>query len=212
MVGVVDEISFCEDDDNSLAGVDDLAGERLVEFGMGFGRIDEEGADVGFLDGGEGAKGGKFLDANFAFTGLAEAGCVEDFEGAIMEADFDAVDVTGGSLTRADESLLFLTEGVEKAGFADVGATDEGDFEWILVGLRLGRSREILVNGGFEVFDSLAGGGRDAEGFGGLDAEAEKFGFGERLAEVRFIKQKEDWFFGFEGRFGDILIFIVGVF
>lgn len=188
MVGIIDEISFREDDDDPLAGVDDLTSERLVEFGMRFGRIDEESTDVGLLDGGEGAKGGKFLNANFAFAGFAEAGGVENFESAIMKADFDAVDVAGSSLTRADESLLFLPEGVEEAGFADVWAADEGDFERILVGLRLGCSREILVNGGFEVFDSLAGGGRDAESFGGLDAEAEKFSFGERLAEVRFIE------------------------
>lgn len=212
MVGVVDEVSFREDDDNSLASVDDLAGERLVEFGMRFGRIDEESADVGLLDGGEGAEGGKFLDANFAFAGFAETSSVENFESAIMKADFDAVDVAGSSLTRADESLLFLAEGVEEAGFADVGAADESDFERILVRLGLGRSREILVNGGFEVFDSLAGGGGDAEGFGGLDAEAEKFSFGERFSEVRFIEQKEDWFLGLEGGLGDVFIFIVGVF
>lgn len=31
MVGIFDEVGFGEDDDNPLAGVNDLTGERLVE-------------------------------------------------------------------------------------------------------------------------------------------------------------------------------------
>lgn len=149
MVGVVDEVCLREDDDNSLAGVDDLAGERLVEFRMRLGRIDEEGTDVGFLDGGEGAKGGEFFNTDFAFAGFAEAGGVEDFEGAVMKADFGAVNIASGSLTRADESLLLLTERVEKAGFADVWAADEGNFETVITGLRRGGLGEVLVDGRF---------------------------------------------------------------
>ncbi len=95
---------------------------------MGLGGIDEEGADIGFFDGSEGAEGGEFLDADFAFAGFAETGGIKDFKSAIMVANFDAVNITGSSLARADEGLLLLTEGVEEAGFADVGSTDEGDF------------------------------------------------------------------------------------
>lgn len=95
---------------------------------MRFGRVDEKGADIGFLDGGEGAKSGKLFDADFAPSGLAEAGGVKDFEGAAVETDFDAIDVAGRALARADEGLLFLTKSVEEAGFADVRATDESDF------------------------------------------------------------------------------------
>ncbi len=128
VVGVIDEVGLRQDDDNSLAGVDDLASERLVEFGMGFGRVDEEGTDIGFFDSGEGAEGGELFDANFAFARFAESGGVEDFERAIMKTYFDAVDVASRSLARADESLLFLAEGVEKAGLTNIWATDEGDF------------------------------------------------------------------------------------
>lgn len=149
MVGVVDEVCLREDDDNSLAGVDDLAGERLVEFRMRLGRINEEGTDVGFLDGGEGAKGGEFFNTDFAFTGLAETSGVEDFECAVMKANFDTVDIASSSLTRADESLLFLAERVEEAGFADIWAADEGDFETVITGLRRGGFGEVLVDGRF---------------------------------------------------------------
>jgi len=128
VVGVIDEVGLRQDDNNSLAGVDDLASERLVEFGMGLGRVDEEGADIGLFDSGEGAEGGELFDTNFAFAWFAEAGSVEDFKGAIVKTDFDTVDVAGRSLARADESLLFLTESVEEAGLANIRAADEGDF------------------------------------------------------------------------------------
>lgn len=128
MVGVIDEVSLSQDDNNSLAGVDDLARERLVELRMWFGRVDEEGADIGFFDSGEGAEGGELFDANFAFAWFAEAGGVEDFKSAIMKTYFDAVDVASRSLARADESLLLLAKSVEKAGLANIRAADEGDF------------------------------------------------------------------------------------
>ena len=32
MIGVVDEVGFSEDDDDTFAGVDDLTGEGLVEY------------------------------------------------------------------------------------------------------------------------------------------------------------------------------------
>ena len=128
VVGVIDEVGLRQDDNNSLAGVDDLASERLVEFGMGLGRVDEEGADIGLFDSGEGAEGGELFDADFAFARFAEAGGVKDLERATVKTDFDAVDVAGRSLARADESLLFLAESVEKAGFANIRAADEGDF------------------------------------------------------------------------------------
>ena len=130
MVGVVDEVGFGENDDNSLAGVNDLASEGLVEFGMGLGCVDKEGANIGFFNGGESAEGGEFFDADFAFAGFAKAGGVENFEGAVVEANFDAVDIAGSSLAGADERLLFLAEGVKKTGFADVWATDEGNLKW----------------------------------------------------------------------------------
>ncbi len=80
---------------------------------MGFGGVNEEGADISFFDGGEGAQGGEFFDANFALARLAQTGSIENFESATMKADFDAVDVACGALAGANESLLFLAEGVE---------------------------------------------------------------------------------------------------
>ena len=91
---------------------------------MRFGSVDKESADVGFFNGGEGADGGKLLDADFAFAGAAETGGVKDFDWALVVVNLDAVDVTRGALAGTDDSLLFLTKGVEEAGFANVWATD----------------------------------------------------------------------------------------
>lgn len=70
-IGVVDQVGFGEDDNDSLTSFDNLPGESLVELRMGFGGINEQSADVGLFDGGKGAQGGEFFDANFAFAGLA---------------------------------------------------------------------------------------------------------------------------------------------
>ena len=109
MIGVVDEVGFSEDDDDTFAGVDDLTGEGLVEFGMRLGGINEKAANVGLLDSGEGAQGGKFFDTYFPFAGLAQASGIKNFQCLTMEFDFDTIDVAGGALTGADEGLLLLT-------------------------------------------------------------------------------------------------------
>lgn len=75
---------------------------------MGLGGVDEQGADISFFDGGEGAESGKLLDADFAFTRLAETGGVKNLESSVMIANFNAVDVAGSPLAGADEGLLFL--------------------------------------------------------------------------------------------------------
>ena len=121
------EVEFCDDDNNSLSSFDDLAGEGLVELGVGLGGVDEEGADVGLLNRGESAEGGELFDADFAFSGLSKAGGVEDFDLAFFVANGEAVDVAGGSLAGGDYCLLLLSEGVKEGGFADVGAADEGE-------------------------------------------------------------------------------------
>ena len=82
------QIGLRQDDDDAFAGFGDFAGERLVELAVGFGGVDEEGADVGFFDGGEGAEGGELLDADFAAAWFAEAGGVEDFESGAVVFNF----------------------------------------------------------------------------------------------------------------------------
>lgn len=104
-----------------------------------------------------------------------------------MIFDAYAVDVTGSSLAGADESLLFLAEGVKEAGFANVGTADEGDFEQVL-GVGGGDSGDGVENGGLEGGNSLSGGGGDAEDVVGFDAEAQELGRGQGGAEVGFIE------------------------
>ncbi len=108
-VGVVDKVGLSQNDDDSLAGFDDLAGESLVELRMVLSSVHEEGANIGFFNGGEGADGGEFFNTDFTLAGFAQASSVEDFKGAAVKADFDAIDVARSSLTGANESLLFLT-------------------------------------------------------------------------------------------------------
>lgn len=122
----MNEVGFSKNNDDPLAGFNDLPGEGLVEFRVWLGGIDKQGANISFFNCGERAQGGKFFDADFAFTGLAEASGIENFESATMESDFYAVNVAGSSLTRTNERLLFLAERIKKARFTNIGATNEG--------------------------------------------------------------------------------------
>ena len=93
-----------------------------------------------------------------------------------------------------DEGLLLLSEGVEKAGLADVWATNEGKSEifWIFVS-RWSWSEE-LFDGIFKIFDSLASRSGDAESLARFNAKRAEFGSFERFAEVGFVKDEKNWF------------------
>ena len=86
-----------------------MAGEGLVELGVGFGGVNEEGADIGLFDGGEGADGGELLDADFTLPWAAETGGVENFNGALVVVEVDAVDVASSSLAAGDDGLLMTS-------------------------------------------------------------------------------------------------------
>ena len=102
------EVGLRDDENNALPGVDNLAGEGLVEFGMWFSTIDKHAADVGFFDGGEAAEGAEFFDANFAFAWLAETSGVEELDSATLVTDFGAVDVAGSTGEVSHHGLLLF--------------------------------------------------------------------------------------------------------
>ena len=107
LIGIfVFEVGLCDDKDNSLAGVDDLAGETLVEFGVRLGAIDEHAADVGFFDGSKATKCTEFFDAYFALPRLTEAGGIEKLNCATLVADFSAIDVASSPREIGDNRLL----------------------------------------------------------------------------------------------------------
>lgn len=92
--------------------------------------------------------------------------------------------------------MLFLGEAVKEAGFADVWATDEGDFECIFFALLCVAK---FVAGGFELmFDFGAKFVKMKAGSGGsahhvLDAKAVEFFVWQRFAEVGFVEEKHGW-------------------
>ena len=95
---------------------------------MRFSAVNKEGTDVGFFDGGEGAKSGEFFDADFTAAGFSEASSVENFERLTLVFYLETIYIAGSSLAGADKGLLFFAKRIKKGGFSDVGATDEGDF------------------------------------------------------------------------------------
>lgn len=122
------EVSLRNDENDALSGVDDLAGEGLVELGMRLGAIDEEAANVGFFDGGEAAEGAKLFDANFAFAWLAETSSIKQFDRATLVANFGTVNIAGSTGEICNHSLLLFGKRVKEAGFANVWTANESDF------------------------------------------------------------------------------------
>lgn len=64
---------------------------------MKLSAINKKTAYIGLFDGGEGADGGEFFDADFTFSWTTEAGGVENLEIAIIVAESNAVDVACGA-------------------------------------------------------------------------------------------------------------------
>ncbi len=58
----------------------------------------------------------------------------------------------------------------------------------------------------------MAGGGGDAEGGVGFDAEFEKFVVGQGFAEVRFVEGEKDRFLGLQSLFGNFFVTKIWVF
>lgn len=126
------EVGFGDDENDAFAGVNDLAGESLIELGMRLGAIDKHAADVGFFDSGKAAECGEFFDADFALSWLAKTCGVEQFDCAALVADFGTVDVAGGAGKVCDDGLLFLRERVKEARFADVRTTDQSNLNAVI--------------------------------------------------------------------------------
>ena len=128
MVGIFDEVGFGEDDDNSLCRRQRFDRREIGRALSGARWHRRGGRRYRLLRWQRGCGGRRILDADFAFAGFAETGGIKDFKSAIMVANFDAVNITGSSLARADEGLLLLTEELKRLDLPTLGRPDEGDF------------------------------------------------------------------------------------
>ena len=209
------EVGLRDDENDALPGVNNLASEGLIEFRMWLGAIDEHAANVGFFDGGEAAEGAEFLDAYFALAWLAETGSVEQFDGAAFVADLGAVDVAGSTGEVGNHGLLFFSERVEEAGFADIWAADERNLNAII---RLFCSFAHVETEIFEFGDDFAAefieanAGRSGNADWFFSAKREELFVWECFAEVGFIQQEKNWFAGFEGLLGNHFVVVIWVF
>ena len=107
------KIGFGDNENNTLPGFDDFTSETLVKFGMRFGCINEEAANIGLFDGGEAAEGAKFFNAHFALARLTEAGSIEQLDGLAFIFQFSAINVAGSAGKVGDHSLLLLCERIK---------------------------------------------------------------------------------------------------
>ena len=209
------EVGLRDDKNNALPGVDNLAGEGLIELGMRLGAIDEHTANVGFFDGCEAAEGAEFFDAYFAFAWLAEAGGVEKLDRATLVANLGAVDVAGSSSEVGNYGLLLLGERVKEARLADIWAANERNLDaivWLFCSFAHIKTEifEFRNNLAAELVETDAGRRGDANWL--LGAKREELFVWERFAEVGFVQQEKNWFAGLEGLFGDHFVIVIWVF
>ena len=209
------EVGLCDDENNALAGVDNLASERLVELRMWLSAINKHAANIGLFYGGEAAESAELFDAHFAFAWLAEAGGVEQFNRAALVTDFGAVNITSGAGEVSNDGLLLLRKRVKEAGFADVWAANQGNLDAV-IGLFFPFAHiETEV---FELGDNFAAKlvQADAGGRGNTDwilgAKHQEFFVWKGFTEVGFVEQEKNWFAGFKSLFGDHFVVMVWIF
>ena len=102
---------------------------QAVQNGLGFGvhafaRVNQNQGDIGFGDGFAAAFDADLFDH---VVGFAQAGGVDDVDGHAVEGDLFAHGVAGGAGDVGYDGDVVARQGVEQAGFADVGRADEDD-------------------------------------------------------------------------------------
>ena len=204
-----DRIPFADNERKAFACFADDTSEFLVEGDIELIDVHEEETNVGFFDGGEGAKDREFLDTDFLFALAADTGGVDEFDGAAVVFELDAVEVASGAGDICDDGLLFAGEGVEEVAFANVWSADEGDAEDI-VGRGIVGFREELGEAVQDIADAGIVFGAGADDI--FDAEAAEFIVGECATQVGFVGDEDDGFFATQGFFGDETIFVSRVF
>lgn len=72
----MDKVGFGKDEDDTLASLDDGAGEGLIQFAVRLGGVDKESTDISLFDGGEATQGGELFNADFALSLLAKTSSI----------------------------------------------------------------------------------------------------------------------------------------
>ncbi len=108
-----------------------VSGDGGVELADAFGGVDDQQRDVGAFEMLAGHHYRKFFghEARLAFA--ADAGSIDETEGAAVVLD-DFVDgVARGAGNRGDDGAVGRGEAIQQRGFADVGVADDGDFDFV---------------------------------------------------------------------------------
>src|ERR1700722_7126667 len=125
------QIPFIDDDDDGASALVGVSGDRGVELADAFGGVDDEQGNISAFQVLACHHDGKFLghEARLAFA--ADAGGVDEAEGAaVVLDDFDA-GAAAGAGGGGDDGAVGRSQAVEQRGLADVGVADDGDFYFV---------------------------------------------------------------------------------
>ncbi len=165
-----DGVPFVYADDQGPTGVDDEPDEMEVLIGDAFLGIDEQDGDVGGLDGLQ-----RFDDAEFFYffgdsCPAPDARRVDEYIGFFTADQGNSNAVARGAGVVMNDDAGFPQQVVDQGGFADVGATDDGDpgAPLLFVGIaalgqvRFGRGRRMFFGWGEETGGNVGHHGGDS--------------------------------------------------
>ena len=109
-----------------------IAADVGVEGGDSVGGVEDEEADVGGLEVLAGHDDGQLFGHEAGLALATDSGGVDETEVVRAASDDLVYGVAGGAGDGRDNGARAAGEGVEKRGFADVGAADDGDLGLVL--------------------------------------------------------------------------------
>ena len=140
-------VPLVDGDDAGLPRLMREAGHLAVLLGEALKGIDHDDADVSPFDGHFGPDDAVLLDALIDPGLAAQAGGVDEQEGAVFVVDLRVGGVAGGAGDGGHDGPLFPAELVDEGRLADVRLADDGDFDDVVVLLHAGVFRQVLQDG-----------------------------------------------------------------
>ena len=129
---LLDGVPLVDGDNAGLALLMRVAGDLGVLFGEAYRRVDHNDADAAALDSGQTAQDAVALNAALDLAALAQAGGVGKNELAVLVLHHRVDGIAGRTGFVGDDQTVLAQNMVDEAGFADVGAANDGNRDAVI--------------------------------------------------------------------------------
>ena len=129
---LLDGVPLVDGDNAGLALLMRVAGDLGVLFGEAYRRVDHNDADTAALDSGQTAQDAVALDTALDLAALAQAGGIGKDELAVLVLYHCVDGIAGRTGFVGDDQTVLAQNMVDEAGFADVGAANDGNRDAVI--------------------------------------------------------------------------------